>query len=63
MEEREWVVYRTNGTRQVFTGIKAATREEALEKWHRGEGSLEREQILHTQIDAVDVHTQRKEHS
>lgn len=53
---REWVVYRELTTRQVYTGIKARTREEALEQWHHGEGDieLEREQF-HTNLDAMDV--------
>jgi hypothetical protein len=53
---REWVVYREFTTRQVFTGIKARSREEALAEFVRGAGDLQNEREQHSQrLDAVDV--------
>lgn len=54
--EREWVIYREFTTRQVFTGIKASSRDEAIAQWERGAGELAPEREAHrTSIDAIDI--------
>lgn len=55
--EREWVIYRTQSHTTVYTGIVAATREEALDAFIRGDGDLqqERERWSEWTLDAVDV--------
>lgn len=55
-EIREWVVYREFTTRQVFTGIKARSKEEALAEWHRGGGDIDLDREQHSStLDAVSV--------
>ena len=54
---REWVVYRCETRTRVYTGIYAATRDEALAAYLRGEGEVQpdREHWQEERLDAVDV--------